>query len=161
MYKPHQGNRSGGWKGSTSFGQKKPWDRGSAGRSDDRPMFKAVCSECGDPCEVPFKPLPGRAIFCRNCFRKDGDVAPRRPTEAAARPFRPTEQRPDTQVMDRLKAIETKLDAMLKMLSPVAVSTPTADIEKPVVKTKGVTAKEKKTAVKKAVAKKPTKKGKK
>ena len=35
-----------------------------------REMHKAVCSECGKECEVPFKPSDGRAVFCRDCFAK-------------------------------------------------------------------------------------------
>ncbi len=33
-------------------------------------MHKATCSECGNECEVPFKPTEGRAVFCRDCYRK-------------------------------------------------------------------------------------------
>jgi len=33
-------------------------------------MFKAVCSECGKECEVPFKPTEGRPVKCKDCFRK-------------------------------------------------------------------------------------------
>ena len=41
-------------------------------RRDFRPreMHKAVCSECGKECEVPFKPTEGRPVFCRDCFAK-------------------------------------------------------------------------------------------
>lgn len=35
-----------------------------------REMHKAVCSECGKECEVPFKPSDGRPVFCRDCFAK-------------------------------------------------------------------------------------------
>ena len=35
-----------------------------------REMHKAVCSECGNECEVPFKPTEGRPVFCRDCFQK-------------------------------------------------------------------------------------------
>ncbi len=35
-----------------------------------REMHKAVCSECGKDCEVPFKPTEGRPIYCRECFAK-------------------------------------------------------------------------------------------
>ncbi len=35
-----------------------------------RDMHKAVCSECGEECEVPFKPTEGRAVYCRDCHRK-------------------------------------------------------------------------------------------
>ena len=33
-------------------------------------FFKAVCSDCGAECEVPFKPTQGRPVYCRDCFRK-------------------------------------------------------------------------------------------
>ncbi len=35
-----------------------------------REMHKAVCSECGVECEVPFKPTEGKPVFCKECFRK-------------------------------------------------------------------------------------------
>ena len=33
-------------------------------------MHKATCSECGEECEVPFKPTEGKPVFCRECYRK-------------------------------------------------------------------------------------------
>jgi len=36
----------------------------------NRPMFKAVCADCGMGCEVPFKPKGGRLIYCKVCFAK-------------------------------------------------------------------------------------------
>ncbi len=35
-----------------------------------REMHKAVCSECGQECEVPFKPSGDRPVYCRECFAK-------------------------------------------------------------------------------------------
>lgn len=35
-----------------------------------REMHKAVCAECGQECEVPFKPREGREVFCKECFRR-------------------------------------------------------------------------------------------
>jgi len=35
-----------------------------------RKMFKAVCAECSQECEVPFKPTEGRPVFCKECFAK-------------------------------------------------------------------------------------------
>ncbi|MDG6225531.1 MAG: DNA-directed RNA polymerase [Candidatus Thermoplasmatota archaeon] len=32
-------------------------------------MHKAVCSDCGQECEVPFAPAEGRPVYCRECFR--------------------------------------------------------------------------------------------
>jgi CxxC-x17-CxxC domain-containing protein len=35
-----------------------------------REMYKAVCSDCGKECEVPFKPTEGRPVYCQDCFAK-------------------------------------------------------------------------------------------
>ena len=47
-------------------------DRQGGFRKDfgPREMHKAVCSECGKECEVPFKPTEGRPIYCKDCFSK-------------------------------------------------------------------------------------------
>lgn len=51
---------AGGERGSKSFG---------APRNSDRPAkFKAVCSECGKNCEVPFKPSGLKPVLCSSCF---------------------------------------------------------------------------------------------
>ena len=42
-------------------------------RNFDRPprtMTKAVCSDCGQECEVPFVPTEGRPVYCRTCWEK-------------------------------------------------------------------------------------------
>jgi CxxC-x17-CxxC domain-containing protein len=33
-------------------------------------VYSAVCSECGSPCEVPFKPEPNRPVYCQECWKK-------------------------------------------------------------------------------------------
>ncbi len=33
-----------------------------------REMHKAVCSKCGKECEVPFKPIDGRPVYCKDCY---------------------------------------------------------------------------------------------
>jgi CxxC-x17-CxxC domain-containing protein len=37
---------------------------------DEEGSFEAVCSECGKPCEVPFKPAPDRPVYCGACWKK-------------------------------------------------------------------------------------------
>ncbi|HUR25179.1 MAG TPA: CxxC-x17-CxxC domain-containing protein [Candidatus Thermoplasmatota archaeon] len=32
-------------------------------------MFDTTCTRCGSATQVPFKPTPGRDVFCRDCFR--------------------------------------------------------------------------------------------
>ncbi|MDR3282952.1 MAG: hypothetical protein LBS92_05010 [Candidatus Methanoplasma sp.] len=52
------GNNGGGSRG------------GYRDRDQPREFFKATCSDCGNECEVPFKPTQGRPVYCKDCFRK-------------------------------------------------------------------------------------------
>ncbi|TRO52325.1 DNA-directed RNA polymerase [Candidatus Bathyarchaeota archaeon] len=36
----------------------------------DKEMHKAVCADCKQECEVPFKPDGNRPVYCRECFSK-------------------------------------------------------------------------------------------
>jgi CxxC-x17-CxxC domain-containing protein len=58
-----------------SFGGGRDSGRRDGGRREGgRPqMHRATCSECGDSCEVPFRPTGDKPVFCSNCFAgKDG-----------------------------------------------------------------------------------------
>lgn len=35
-----------------------------------RRLYDATCSECGCQTKVPFKPVPGKEVYCRECFMK-------------------------------------------------------------------------------------------
>ncbi len=35
-----------------------------------REMHKAVCADCKQECEVPFKPSGDRPVYCKDCFSK-------------------------------------------------------------------------------------------
>lgn len=45
------------------------------GYGGPRPMYEAVCSQCGQNCQVPFQPKldengkPFKPVYCQNCFR--------------------------------------------------------------------------------------------
>ena len=41
-----------------------------------REMHDAVCAECGQKCQVPFKPDSSRPVYCRECYAKR--IPPRR-----------------------------------------------------------------------------------
>jgi CxxC-x17-CxxC domain-containing protein len=48
---------------------------GFGGGDEGRPgLHKATCTDCGKPCEVPFKPMPGKSVFCSDCFKKEGNA---------------------------------------------------------------------------------------
>jgi CxxC-x17-CxxC domain-containing protein len=73
----NRGKRFGGGRGSGFGGRdggrsnfaKKNWGGGSGGR-DRGPvtMHEAVCDECGNSCEVPFRPTEGKPVYCNVCF---------------------------------------------------------------------------------------------
>ena len=65
-------NRGGG----KPFG-KKNWenkgDRGGSRSSAPVTLHKATCAECGKTCEVPFRPISGKPVYCKDCFANRGD----------------------------------------------------------------------------------------
>ena len=79
MKKSNRESRSRGAEGGKKFrktdsGKQKFGSRGDENRFGDRDsgrnlnMHKAICSECGANCELPFKPTGDKPVFCSNCF---------------------------------------------------------------------------------------------
>lgn len=146
----------------------------SRGDRDSRPpvrMHSAVCSECGNECEVPFKPTGDKPVFCNNCFRKDGanggredrdrdSDRKRAPMHKAVCdecgngcevPFRPSGDKPvycsdcfgkgskggggkdnSQQLMQQFEALNNKVDRILSFLIPAIVVPKGAKKEKEV-----------------------------
>jgi len=133
------GNKFGGGRdgGRPSF-QKKSWgssrdDGGSVS------MHKAVCDECGQNCEVPFRPTQGKPIFCSNCFsaqkgNDNGDRSPRRDSRDS-RGF--GDRKPATNnfgsnngnndVTKQLELLNQKLDKLVKSIEVLLPNKPVAD----------------------------------
>ncbi|MEI6732186.1 MAG: CxxC-x17-CxxC domain-containing protein [archaeon] len=77
-----QGFNEGGDSGGRSFGGSRGGGRSFGGgrgggggggfRRDfgPREMHKAVCSDCKQDCEVPFKPTEGKPVYCKECYSK-------------------------------------------------------------------------------------------
>ena len=60
--KAERGGSSGGYSsGGYSSG-------GGYGRQD-REMFSATCSTCGQEARVPFQPRGDKPVYCSNCFK--------------------------------------------------------------------------------------------
>ena len=120
-------------KGSDSRG----FDNRSDSRSSDRPrtedrqMYDATCSNCGDKCQIPFRPTQGRDVFCSRCFDmqsgSDSRGADRRPERKSF--DRPTQDRDDNRgrINDapnykaQFEALNAKMDRILSLLSPASV----------------------------------------
>lgn len=118
--------------GKPSFGakksfSKKPWSGNySDARSSDTPSarYKATCSKCGNSCEVPFKPVNGKPVFCRDCFVKTGDTAngragdrfPRKEFNSRTASTFSTpraEGANNSEVLKQLTLLNTKLDRLI------------------------------------------------
>ena len=66
------GSRGGDRGGRGGFGGdrgNRGGDRGSfGGERREVEMHSAVCGECGNTCQVPFKPNSDKPVFCNDCF---------------------------------------------------------------------------------------------
>jgi len=56
-------------------------DRGGRdfGQRSQMQMHEAICAECGQKCEVPFRPTGDKPVYCTDCFAKRQGSQPRRP----------------------------------------------------------------------------------
>lgn len=39
-------------------------------KNSRKKMHEAICSICGTQTKVPFKPVEGKEVFCRECYKK-------------------------------------------------------------------------------------------
>jgi CxxC-x17-CxxC domain-containing protein len=51
-------------------------------------MFSAVCDNCGNDCQVPFRPSGEKPVYCSNCFDKTSDRGGRNESRNDYRPQR-------------------------------------------------------------------------
>ncbi|MFA6447373.1 MAG: CxxC-x17-CxxC domain-containing protein [Patescibacteria group bacterium] len=79
--------------------------RESRSSFDQKPLFKAVCEKCGSSCEVPFRPNGSKPVYCKACFA-GSDTAKNSNTE---------------QTKEQFKIVNSKLDAILKILKPTEI----------------------------------------
>lgn len=136
-----RGNKFGGARGGNDFHKKSFGDRPrfGGGRDSERPaMHQAVCAKCDKECEVPFRPVDGRPVFCNACFRQQDNggfggeaksfgkpsFQERRPRFEERRPSFADTNNGMNKNTDQFKAqfdiLNAKLDQLLKALKPVA-----------------------------------------
>lgn len=99
------------------------------GDNRDRQMFQAICSNCGKPCEVPFKPTGDKPVFCNDCFNKKRDpsdtrmsrpeFSDRAPKRDFSRPdprapYKPAQE--NNNLGKQLSDISAKLDRLISMM---------------------------------------------
>ena len=96
-------------------------------KSDERQMYDAVCANCGNNCQIPFRPSPGRDVFCSRCFEKNEGSESRRPERRAF--DKPSFNRKDSRSRTndapnykaQFEALNAKMDKILNLLTPTPV----------------------------------------
>lgn len=125
-------NKRGGSQGGfrrPSFGGRDGRDRGPV------TMHKATCAECGDICEVPFRPTGDKPVYCSNCFGSKRDGGDRGGRKDFGRPSfgrdrggfdrgRDSHSRPapsnDGEVKRQLEGISLKLDQLIRSIDKLS-----------------------------------------
>ena len=133
----NQQDRSGSGR---DYGRRDFVKRDFHNRGERREMFKAVCSECGKDCEIPFEPRDGRPVYCSECFEKK-EGGSRTPGQSRDRDQRRPDRRPNFERKDapaiqtnpQLQEISDKLDMILDAL---IVSSSKNEVEEVVVEEK-------------------------
>lgn len=109
------------------------FNRGGGGggfrpRNQDVQRYKAVCSNCGQNCEVPFRPTGEKPVYCNNCFGKirntgggGGERGREFHREAAPRQnFESNRGGGNADVVRQLEEVNTKLDRIIRALEKPA-----------------------------------------
>jgi CxxC-x17-CxxC domain-containing protein len=92
----------------------KPAFRTGRSSFEDKKVFEAVCGNCGDNCLVPFRPFPGKPVFCKKCFAKDDKVV-----NHIVKTDNPSNKNIE-QLKSQIEMLNIKLDRILRMLTPEA-----------------------------------------
>lgn len=157
-----RGGRGGGFKGGDRGGR--GGDRGGFRGGDRGPvtMHRAVCGDCGNNCEVPFRPNGDRPVLCSDCFggkREGGDRGPRKDF-GSREPRREFNDRPATSfskpagdssdLKKQISEMNTKIERLVNMFEKFTKAVPQGE---PVIKVKEETIKTPslKAVIKKAV----------
>lgn len=140
-------------------------------------MHAATCGECGNACEVPFKPSNDKPVFCNDCFiskrnerdaghRGDNNRGERREergtkeryisTPRELREVKSFDNSGNEKAISELRSMVVEMGRKIESLTTLVESSSTKKESKPakVVKEKVVKVAAKKTAVKKIAKKK-------
>lgn len=58
--------RDPGFKTQASMTKKPPIPQDRNPR--ERKMYKVICAQCNKECEVPFRPIANRPVYCKTCY---------------------------------------------------------------------------------------------
>ena len=106
------GRRDGGFSRGGGFG----------GERREVVMHDAVCDECHQACQIPFRPSGDKPVYCKDCFMKKGG-GPSRPARdnGPRRDFGRPQSAPsfggsDNGVKSQIEAMNVKLDNLIRSI---------------------------------------------
>jgi CxxC-x17-CxxC domain-containing protein len=100
-------------------------------RTERLELFKATCSVCGKACEVPFRPSPGKPVYCKECF---GSTEGRYGDREAKQSFAAKRQVPESThtssmsvggvdaLTTELKAVNQKLERLIRAVEGLLIA---------------------------------------
>ena len=84
--------------------------------SGNRQMHKAVCDECGQNCEVPFRPSGDKPIYCSNCFENKGGGSKGSSRRSSGGSNYGKQDNTNKQLLDQVTSLNKKLDRILTVI---------------------------------------------
>jgi CxxC-x17-CxxC domain-containing protein len=94
-------------------------------------MHQTTCAECGKPCEVPFRPIGDKPLYCQDCFRdkrndgeRNGGYLSQKDWRASsfAKPgFRNNATNGgNNELISQLKTLNAKIDRLIVVVEAIA-----------------------------------------
>jgi CxxC-x17-CxxC domain-containing protein len=125
--------------GRSDFGRGRSDRSESSFGGERKTMHSAVCGECGDSCQVPFKPRGDKPVYCSHCFGQQESAS--NSNFSKPREFKretPVVSNDNKELIKKISDLISKLDQVIDVLMPkLEVSEPVANVKKEV-KTKKV-----------------------
>lgn len=109
-------NRTGGNSGKR-YARRGPPGGSFGGRDSGKPtMHQAICSDCNQECEVPFKPSNDRPVLCRNCFKAKGGASPRESDDRGGFGKRSFNKGGSSMTREQFEILDAKLNKIIDIL---------------------------------------------
>jgi CxxC-x17-CxxC domain-containing protein len=131
----HGGSRFGGGRPSRP-GFDRPRPQFGGGHKEGIELFDAICSKCGNACQVPFRPNGQKPVYCRACFgspaqapagrenfiRRDVPMAPMAPIAPRI------EDRSIADLKQQMSAMNAKMDNILRIVETLSKQKPVVPV---------------------------------
>ncbi len=101
---------SKGGSGNRNFEKRGGGKSDGYGFDDRRRTHRAICDDCGNECELPFKPAGDKPVYCSNCFGSSGNS--KTSFEPKGKGVTP----------EQWQELSNKVDKILHILAPVVSS---------------------------------------